>query len=609
MKAEKSVARALTEAKAAARRGDIPAARDLYLDVLDRFPGNRKARAGLLALDDPGEQDARIARKIRSLHALFNAGSYAMALDGAQAVLKDAPQAALALDLAAACLRRLDRPDEALPIYRARIETDPDNGELWKLCGSTLIEMMRLTDAAECMVMATRLAPDVIDNWMRLANCHQRRGDNPAAFESLTQALGRDPQNPAALDQLGQVLRDMGRTDLALDAHEQALTLSSAPTERSRIEANIGVILSANGDTTGAGARYRSALRTHDGNIHALLNLASLAQPEDLAEVRNRALGLLDTDDLAPLDRSRLHFALFRVLDRAGTDPAEAFDHLDQGNAIRRKLIRYEPSNQTCLFRAIRSMSDQAPQLDASGDGLRPIFIVGLPRSGTTLTEQLLSAAPGVHPGGELTMTERLCFDLMRRLQNEGGRVPSVDDMHHFATELRQGQAALANGAPVLLDKMPLNFRWTGMLLAALPDAHVVHIRRDPIETCWSNFTTSFSSNGNGFVYGLSDLVDYHRLYTDLTDHWARQFPDRIHMVRYEELVSTPEPVMRGLVAACGLDWSDDCLHPERVERAVLTASVHQVRKAIYNGNRGRWRPYTPFISTLLDGFGRADAA
>ncbi len=134
--------------------------------------------------------------------------------------------------------------------------------------------------------------------------------------------------------------------------------------------------------------------------------------------------------------------------------------------------------------------------------------------------------------------------------------------MRQFATELRAGLGAVSQGQPVVLDKMPLNFRWVGLILAALPDARVVHIRRDPVETCWSNFTTSFSSHGNGFAYGLDDLVHYHRLYSDLTDHWRCRFPDRFRTVPYEDLVARPDPVMRALVEWCGLDWSDGCLHP-----------------------------------------------
>lgn len=619
--AGKSVARQLSDAKSAAKRGDSDAARDIYHAILSKFPGNRKAQSGLAALDkaaaatgpatgpDTARNTARTADRLQYLHGLYHKRRFDEALAAVDLILDEDPTDKPAREFRAACLRMLDRPEEALAIYRARLEEDAADADLWQRCGGTLIEMLRLKEAQECLEMATRLAPDTIANWLMLANCHQRTGDNPGAYNALTQALGRDPNNSRALDQLGQVLRDMGRTDVALGAHEQALKLAHSAGERSMILANIGVIHSAAGDRDAARDRYRAALAEQDGNIHALLNLVTLAHRDDTDDLIHRARRLLRQNTLNLRDRSKVNFAMFRLLDRSGADPARAFEHLARANAERRQLIHYNPANQEALFRAIRKMSDGAPRLTEVTQGVRPVFIVGLPRSGTTLTEQMLSAAPGVHPGGELTMAERLSLDLIRWLEGEGRAAPQAHEMQHFAREMRTGLTAVAGDAPVVLDKMPLNFRWVGLLLSALPDARVIDIRRDPVETCWSNFTTSFSSHGNGFVYSLDDLVHYHRLYTDLTAHWAQAFPDRYRTLRYEDIVEAPEPTMRDIVDWCGLEWSEDCLHPETVERAVLTASVHQVRRAIYNGNRGKWRPYAGFLGPLLDGFGVAHAA
>ncbi|MGR3802200.1 tetratricopeptide repeat-containing sulfotransferase family protein [Marinibacterium profundimaris] len=658
----KSVARQLADAKTAAKRGDPVRAREIYVEILAAYPGNRKAQAALAALDRAGvaadaspgqgsagqtsagqgaagqghaDQGPGIATgsafgasgtgslisataapagrqgtdHLQWIYALYHKKQFSKALLAAEGILEDDPTCKPTRELRAACLRMLDRPEEALTIYRERLEEDAADAGLWQNCGSTLIEMLRLKEAEECLRMATRIAPDSLPGWMLLANCHQRMGDGPAAYEALTQALGRDPGNSRALDQLGQVLRDMGRSDMALGAHEQALRHAGSARERSQILTNIGVICSASGDRSAARDRYRAALAEQSDNVHALLNLVTLAHEGDTDDLVRRTRKLLRKETLQLQDRSKANFAMFRLLDRIGTDPARAYDHLERANAERRELIQYSPANQDALFRAIRRMSDDTPDITGVTEGVRPVFIVGLPRSGTTLTEQMLSAAPGAHAAGELTMVERLSLDIMRWLEAEQRPAPLAEEMAHYATELRSGLTAVAGGAPVVLDKMPLNFRWVGLLLKALPDARVLHVRRDPVETCWSNFTTSFSSHGNGFAYGLSDLVHYHRLYSDLTAHWAQCFPDRIRTLRYEDIVDAPEPTMRGVVDWCGLEWSDDCLHPETVDRAVLTASVHQVRRKIYNGNRGRWRPYVPFIGPLLDAFDTAHAA
>lgn len=606
MKAEKSVTWQLSEAKAAGRKGELDRARELYEAILARYPKNRKAQVGLAALGRDGE---KIDRRLTAIFADYRQGEYAKALEAVIAYLNEAPQHKEARELKAACLRMVGRPDEALELYQARLDEDPGEPELWDKTGSTLVEMLKLTEAEKCLLMAVRLDPDRIPTWLRLTNCYQRRGDHPAAYNALTQALGRDPANHAALDQLGQVLRDMGRTELALDAHEQALKNARSDIARAAILANIGVIRSAIGDIPGARDSYFAALKAESTNVHALTNLSTLGAPEDTDQLIDHAKGMLKNANLSNFNRSQLNFALFRLIDRRGDDPAGAFEHLSEANAIRRRLIRHSPEQHSGLFRVIRMMADATPIISEATPGARPVFIVGLPRSGTTLTEQMLSAAPGVHAAGELTMGDRIALPLLQRIEQEDRSGPTLEEMHFISTELREAMTAVSHGQPVILDKMPLNFRWVGLLLSALPDAKFINVHRDPVETCWSNFISNFSSHGNGFVYGLTDLVHYHALYEDLTAFWAQRYPDRFRTIHYEELVSTPEPVMRDLVDYAGLEWDDSCLHPENVDRAVLTASVHQVRQAIYNGNRGKWRPYAPFISPLLDAFGEPHAA
>ena len=605
MKSEKSVTWQLSEAKAAGRKGDIERARALYEKILAKYPKNKKAQAGLAALSADDHVEPWLAR----LYRKYNANQFSEVLDDLEGILASNPGHKAARDLKAACHRLLGQPEAALEIYRARLDEDPETPELWQKCGTTLVEMMRLLEAEECLVMATRLAPETVQNWQLLANCYQRKGDHEAAYDALTQALGREPDNSAALDQLGQVLRDMGRGELALTAHQRALDLAGTAAERATIHANIGVVLSSRGDKAGARQSYRAALKQNPEHVHALLNMVSVATDDDNAELQKQATKLVQKDWLSSHDRSQINFALFKLTDRAGQDPARAFDYLSEANELRRQMIRYNPDNQSALFRFLQRMSDAAPTLTATAQGPRPVFIVGLPRSGTTLTEQMLSAAPGTFAAGELTTVERTGFALMRQLETDKRTTPTEAEMQDFAANLRGEFHEIAKTAPVILDKMPLNFRWVGLILKALPDARVIHIRRDAIETCWSNYITSYSTNGNGFAYGLPDLAHYHALYDNLTAHWAAAFPDRMRTIHYEDLVETPEPVMRGLVDFAGLEWSDGCLHPETIDRAVLTASSHQVRREIYNGNRGKWRPYAPFIGPLLDALGEPHAA
>lgn len=591
------VSRLLARARSARRKGATEQAEAIYHDILLRYPGNRAARSALLDLSRPTG-----GNRLGPILKLYENRRYRDALDAVTAFLDDDPDNTEALNLQAACYRMTGQPEPALDIYRRLLDDRPQDDTLWQKCGATLMDMMRLQEAAECLEMATRLAPQSALNWMTLAHCHHRRGEYTRAYEALTQTLGRDPGNSAALDQLGQVLRDLGRIDLAIAAHERALAAAATTMERSAAYTSLGVARSAQGDKPAARSNYRRAMRSYPRNVQALLNLARLSDDPGDADLTDRLRAMLEDPGLTPLSRSQAHFALFSLLDRAGAEPGEAFDHLKTGNDLRRQVIRYAPQAQEAIFTYIRKLSERTAPNHDTGPGARPVFIVGMPRSGTTLTEQMLSAAPGTFAAGELTITECLALDLIRDLQQRKRANLTPSEMGEFATALRTRLTATAGQAPVIIDKMPLNFRWAGLILAALPDARIIHIERDPLETCWSNYKTSYSSHGNGFAYGLTDLAHYHGLYRDLTQHWRERFPDRFHSLPYESLVADTEATMRGLVEFCDLDWSDDCLHPDRAGRAVLTASAHQVRRPVYDGNRGDWRKYTGFLTPLIDG-------
>lgn len=591
------VARLLADARSAQRKGAEDRAEAIYHDILRRFPGNRTARLALADLAVTGP-----AADLPAILRLYNRRRYKEVLDATAAFLDSDPGNADALNLKAASHRMLGQPDPALTIYRGLLDSCPEDAALWQKCGATLMDMIRLQEAAECLEMATRLAPDQALNWISLATCHQRRGDHMQAYDALTQALGRAPDHSAALDQLGQVLRDLGRVDLAIAAHQRALDTAKTKTETSAACTSLGVARSAQGDKDAARTFYRRAIDAQPRNVQALLNLARMVEDPADPVLTQQLTDFLQDPAQSPLNRSHAHFALFSLLDRLDDDRETAFGQLKAGNDLRRSVIRYAPESQEVLFDFIRKLSERTEPASGPSKGVRPVFIVGLPRSGTTLTEQMVSGSPGVFGGGELTIAETLSLELIRTLQAQKCRSLTAENMQDFGTTLRARLTAAAGDAPVILDKMPLNFRWVGLILAALPDARIVHVTRDPMETCWSNYKTTFASHGNGFVYGLGDLVHYHRLYRGLMAHWQDRYPTRIHTVRYEDLVADTAPVLRRILDFSGLDWSDDCLHPERSDRAVLTASAHQVRRPVYDGNRGDWRRYAPSLAPLING-------
>ena len=225
-----------------------------------------------------------------------------------------------------------------------------------------------------------------------------------------------------------------------------------------------------------------------------------------------------------------------------------------------------------------------------------PIFVLGMPRSGTTLVEQVLASHSRVFGAGELELLESAVA-----AHGSTEIPPSIDSFTRIRDAYRQGLAKLGVAEAFVTDKMPLNFRWIGYICTALPEARIVHVQRDARATCWSCFKHYFSSRGNGFASDLRDVARYYRLYADLMAFWHDRFPGRIHDLSYEALTEHQEDQTRSLLAYLGLDWEDACLAFHLAERSVQTASATQVRQRLYQGSSEAWRRYEAHLGPMLE--------
>jgi tetratricopeptide (TPR) repeat protein len=306
----------------------------------------------------------------------------------------------------------------------------------------------------------------------------------------------------------------------------------------------------------------------------------------------------LDNGQLAPRQRMRLNFALGKCLDDLG-DSEGAMQAFDAANAIRTNLRPFdraawttEVDRQTAAF----SPDTMQRHADVGAASERAIFIVGMPRSGTTLVEQILSSHPDVEAGGERMFWGKAAPAWFG--------VAEGDD-EAFIARIAQDHAGdldtVSTTASRVTDKNPFNFAWLGLIRIALPDAFIIHCRRDPVDTCLSCYMTPFSS-GNNFSSSRADLVFFHRKYERLMAHWRSVIPSRRFLaLDYEELVTEPEAVTRRLIAFCELPWHPDCLAPERNRRPINTASVIQARRPVYTESVARWRRYEPWLGELRE--------
>ena len=298
---------------------------------------------------------------------------------------------------------------------------------------------------------------------------------------------------------------------------------------------------------------------------------------------------LAASDDLPADQALYIHFALAKALDDV-RDYGRAFEHLRQGNALKRERIDYDETGTLKLFEHISAVFDRGlfDRFQGQGDPSSvPVFVLGMPRSGSTLIEQILASHPQIHAAGELTILENSPMDVtaFRRLgQSYLSQLPKVPD-----EKIR------------IVDKLPGNFLRIGLIRLMLPNARIIHTMRDPIDTCLSCYSKLFNT-GLPFTYDLAELGRYYRAYSELMAHWRSVLPPGAMLdVSYEDVVDDLEGQARRLIDYCGLPWDDRCIDFHRSNRPVRTASAVQVRQPLFRSSLQRWRNYESGLAPLLD--------
>ncbi len=431
----------------------------------------------------------------------------------------------------------------------------------------------------------------------------RRVGRLDEALADARRAVATAPDNGEAQNILGEVLQAQDKTDEALVAFDRAAQSIGFAQEKALI--NRGVLLMEQGDEAGAEAAFNDVLARYPRSASAWFNLADIHRftPGEPAIAAMEALvgpGGVQTSS----DRTALHFAIGKAWMDAG-DAERGFTHLEAGNRQKRATFAYDAAAIDAWFSniiaAFPAEMFQRPRAATEGSELAT-FIVGMPRSGTTLIEQILASHPAVFGAGELPMVQTMV--------NQAGGYPAIAGHLTAENEVKLGQHYLDAVRPLagthrrLVDKMPSNFLFAGLLHRILPDARIIHVRRDAADTCLSCYTKLFTRE-QLFSYDQAELAGFYNNYARLMDHWRAVLPaDRFLEVAYEDVIADLEPQARRLVDFAGLDWNPACLDFHQTARTIRTASVNQVRRPLYSSSIGRWRAYAPYLGPLLQGLG-----
>lgn len=540
-------------------------------------------------------------------HVLHSMGRHEQALTSLERSLVLKPDSAETYANIGNALARLNRPREALASYVKASELNPRLAEPYNNSGGLLASLGRHEEALAQFQRALPLQPDRALAYYNLGTALGALDRHEEAVAHYKKALAERPNYPAALNNLGNSLHALFRPAESLEAFEKLLALNS---RNASAHFGVGNALQVLGRVAEARQAFDRAVALAPGEplFHYALVQTKRVREEDpqLVAMENLSRHIASLSESGQIE---LHFALAKAYDDIGRIE-HAFEHLNDGNTLKRRGIVYDEAAELGALHTLEHVftAEMTEARRGLGDPSElPIFILGMPRSGTTLVEQILASHPRVFGAGELPLLQQLIL-----AGDAGDRFPddfpalSGAQMRQIGIRYVEQLRSRAPRANRIADKLPANFRLVGLIHLVLPRARIIHVRRDPVDTCFSCYTRLFPS-GQNFAFDLGELGRFYRAYDRLMAHWRSALPEGVMLeLRYESLVSDLEGQARRMIEYCGLEWDERCLRFYKTERSVRTASFAQVRKPVYSASIGRWRPYKAYLGALFDALGVA---
>jgi tetratricopeptide (TPR) repeat protein len=502
-----------------------------------------------------------------------------------------------------------EREAEALVSFDQAIALQPDNALAYNNRGVALNRLEHYAEALASLDKAIALQPDY-------ARSHDSRGRAlkglrrfAEALESCDRAVALDPEYAEAHNTRGTVLLEMGLYEDALASCDKAIAIDPAFAEAYE---NRGAIRAAKGDLREAESMFRKSLALKPDLLAALYQLVAIRKYHDADHEDVRALRtLLDERGLSGRNRQFILFALGKVYDDCGRYD-DAFECYRRANDICNAKVSYDPKNVATFFDGIIELFSKdfvARPFSFASDSRSPLFVVGMPRSGTTLVTSILSNHPCIGSAGELTTFGEGTATMSKLTERD---IPYPESIRHitpaagvhltsdYEKSLRRD---VGPDVPHVIDKNPLNFHYLGLIRMLFPMARIIHCIRNPLDTGLSNYFQYFAL-AHAYSFDLRNIGHFYSQYVRLMAHWRSVLPVPMIEVQYEDLIQDTERVVRATLESLGLEWNDRCLAPHTNPNAVRTASHWQVRQPIYDRSAGRWRHYEQHLGPLKEALG-----
>ena len=486
------------------------------------------------------------------------------------------------------------------------LDQDPENPQAHFLVGLVALEAPDRPNAHRAFKSVVKLDPDHAAAWSQLARLNASEGRVKLAEQALLETRRLKPTDPAVLDTIGTVLTQLGEFDAAKAFFARATTSAPNTPQYMMNLANNLVFL---GEIETATAIFSDVIDLQPNTPQAHWGFASAVKAESNDHI-DQMRTLLERNRENHRGLGFLYYAIGKELEDLKAWP-DAFEAFAAGAAARRQTVAFDEPTEQTMFDALKSIYTRSwlEKCDPGNPGPSPIFVLGQPRTGTTLIERIITSHSEVHSAGELQQ-----FGLAIR------RLAKIQDPRRYSPELLEAAAALnpaqlgttylesstrmRGKLPRFVDKLPVNYLNVGLILAALPNAKIVHLVRGPMDACFASFKQLFA-DAYLHSYDQEEMARHHVRYRDLMAHWHREFPGRIIDISYEATAADLEPNARELIAALDLEWEDACLNFHESSAGVATASAVQVREPAHTRSIGRWRRYetqlAPMRQTLED--------
>jgi len=592
--------RLIARAKKLTKKGHLDEAQKIYLAVLKSSPNNHEAKKDLSILRQR-KQTNLTQKQLDEVMKLYSSGQMRNALAAISLLIEAFPNEPLLFNINGACYSEIGPIESAIDSFEKAIALKPNYLEAHYNLGAAYQRIHQLDNAIECYEKAITLKHAYPEAHNNLGIIMLERNQLDIAVKSFEWAVAYSPNYAEAYNNLGAVFQELNQFDKAIEQYKKAIIINP---EYAQAFNNLGCSCEILGFKDEALIHYEKAIACNPKFAEAYRNLSNIKKFTEKDPQIGQMQSLNSSSDVSLSEKVQLNFALAKVNENLGNND-KFFKFLNEGNRLRKQELNYsftESKNFHSIL--LKVFSAPLPLMKKSSlktSNIRPIFIVGMPRSGTSLVEQIIASHHNVHGAGELTNFKEIISPILESHLNQNKEAFLIKDLLSIRKQYLDSLSRLNVLETVITDKMPTNFRLIGFILSAFPEAKIIHLKRDARATCWSIYKHYFSS-GNGFTFNQDDLAKFYALYRELMDFWHELFPGKIYDINYEKLTTNQKDETKKLLEYCDLEWDENCLNFHTNKRAIKTASASQVRKKMYQGSSEDWKKYEQNIQPLIRG-------